>query len=175
MIEESDRQRIRHERTQARKKRREKKKRKPSHVCALQVQPCSPAARASMPGEGLSVWLAGNGWLAMALLGRACGNTCETAIIMAFLSECGGCGGRSVPLPLYMSRRKHSAVTIFNRAFYLVNSTAVLILLSSRVWVRVQASVCRPRRSTSEMPPAHTHSLFHSFPGLPFPWQMQLI
>lgn len=53
-----------------------------SSPAALQlVHPCL--------GAGLFGWLAMAGWLAgwLTFLGRACGNTCETAIIMAFLSE----------------------------------------------------------------------------------------
>lgn len=87
--------------TNARKPaRREKKRRKkPSHVCAQPAQPCSPAdPRASMPGP-----VCFTGWL-LAFLGRACGNTCETAIIMAFLS--GGGGVRwQVCFPFHMSVR----------------------------------------------------------------------
>lgn len=61
MVMESDRQRIRHERMQGRKETNERKKeeKKPSHVCARPVQPCSPAARASLPrGVCLAGWLA---------------------------------------------------------------------------------------------------------------------
>lgn len=79
--------------------------------------PCksSPAALQLLhPCRGACLF----GWLAMAFLGRACGNTCETAIIMAFLSEGVGVEVAGVfSPPLHMSRRKLCAVTIFSRAF----------------------------------------------------------
>lgn len=78
-----DRQRIRHECVQG--SGGEKRKKTVSCLCH-RAQPCSPAARASSCMVG---WLARNS-SRLALLGRACGNTCETVMIMAFCLTVGG-------------------------------------------------------------------------------------
>lgn len=53
------------------------------------LQPCRPGALAEpcLADRAAHRWLAGwqLGWRCCAVLGRACGNTCETVIIMAFV------------------------------------------------------------------------------------------
>lgn len=96
---ESGRQRILHERT------REGEKEKENRLMSVLSQSSPAALQPARPCPGpclcLTGWLAEAGWQRLAgwrlaVLGRACGNTCETAIIMAFCLRGGGTG-RCVP------------------------------------------------------------------------------
>lgn len=122
MVKHTDRQR-RHECTQARKKRRRKI---PSHVFAQPAQPCSPAARASHPS--VFVWLSGG---RPAVLGRACGNTCETAIIMAFCLRVGVEVAGVFPPRFTCRGRKLCAVMIFSRSLSAAVSYSPVVLTPS--------------------------------------------
>lgn len=128
------------------------KERKPSHVCAQPALPCSPAARASLSWALLFGWLAG--WR-LARLGRARGNTCETAIIMAFCLRVGVRGGRCVP-----QSRNTLPCDLQHNLFHCSEPTVSV----GAIFVPFVQPCVVPRDRTSKMSP--THPISHSLPSL---------
>lgn len=128
------------------------KERKPSHVCAQPAQPCSPAARASLPWPCLCLTL--TGWLAAGSSWKSLRQHLRNCDHHGILSEGGGARwevGGVFP----------KAETPCRAIFSTISSTAVNCWRHLRP---VCAAVCRPKRSTSKMSP--THPIFHSLPAL---------
>lgn len=113
----------------------------------------SPAALQA-PGVSMPGPVCFTGWLP-ALLGRACGNTCETAIIMAFCLRVGGVRWQVCSLFTWSVRNGVPWDPILSSTSYLSQR-----IIQPPCWRHISSRVlCRPRRSTTKMSPTH---LFHS-------------